>query len=63
MHRTRCVTDGRLAELFGEEALKLDVFARTLGYRRLAEQNWEALSAKNKEILQAYADGVNDFID
>jgi acyl-homoserine lactone acylase PvdQ len=42
--------------------LSIDKFARTLGYRRIAEDTWKTLTANEKKLFQAYADGVNDFV-
>ena len=39
-----------------------DAFLRTLGWRRVAEQEWEILTADTRRLLQAYADGVNAWI-
>lgn len=50
---------GELAELFGPTALALDKSARLHGFRRLAGQVLEKLSAPERELLQAYAVGVN----
>ena len=36
----RHVTAGRLSELFGEGQVATDAFLRTLGWRRVAEQEW-----------------------
>ena len=41
----RHVTSGRLAELFGASQLPTDEFLRTLGWRRVAEQEVQALDA------------------
>ena len=42
--------------------MPLDKFARTLGYHRIATETWNSLPADHKANLQAYSDGVNDFI-
>ena len=62
MERTKRIFSGRLSEVFGEGALSIDKFARTLGYRRIAEETWKTLPANEKKLFQAYADGVNDFV-
>lgn len=59
----RHVTAGRLAELFGKDALDTDKFVRTLGWRRVAEQEVAQLDNKTKRLLDAYARGVNAYID
>lgn len=59
----RHVTAGRLAELFGESQLETDIYLRTMGWRRVAEQEWDILAADTKRYLQVYADGVNAWLD
>ncbi|MCA1900304.1 MAG: penicillin acylase family protein [Chloroflexi bacterium] len=62
MDTWRHVGSGSLSEMFGKGQVKTDAFLRTLGWRRVAEQEWESLSPESKEILQAYADGVNAYL-
>lgn len=50
---------GELAEIFGMAALDLDKTARLHGFRRLAGQVLEKLSAPERELLEAYTAGVN----
>jgi penicillin amidase len=59
----RHVTAGRLAELFGPDQVSTDAFLRASGWRRVAEQEWSILSAETRTYLQAYADGVNAWIN
>jgi penicillin G amidase len=59
----RHVTGGRTAELFGAAQVEADAFLRTLGWRRVAEAEWDLLSAQSQDYLNAYADGVNAWID
>lgn len=58
----RHVTSGRLAELFGASQLPTDEFLRTLGWRRVAEQEVAALDATTRGYYEAYADGVNAYL-
>ena len=53
---------GTLAELVGEGALPGDRAARTLGLRRVAEQELALLSPDTRTFLEAYADGVNAYL-
>ena len=62
METHRRIGAGRLAEAFGEGALETDRFLRTLGVRRAAQAQWAQVSPASREVLQAYADGVNDVI-
>ena len=58
----RHIGAGRLSELFGSTTLKEDEFIRTLGWRQAAQRDLDAASPELKADLQAYADGVNDWI-
>jgi penicillin G amidase len=58
----RRIGAGRLAEVFGPNALEADRFLRALGVRRTAALQWQALPEASKRSLQAYADGVNAVI-
>ena len=58
----RHIGSGRLAELFGESQVDTDTFIRTLGWPRLAEQEWESSDDEVRSVLQAYADGVNAYL-
>src|SRR5262245_59100359 len=59
----RHVTAGRLSELFGEDQFETDAFIRTLGWRRVAEQEYQLIDPDTRRYLQAYADGVNAWLD
>jgi penicillin amidase len=58
----RHLSGGRLSEMFGESQVETDMFLRTLGWARVAEQEWEMADEYSREILQAYADGVNAYL-
>jgi penicillin amidase len=53
---------GRLAEIFGTEALASDRQMRVLGLYRAAEAEIPFLSASVRRGLEAYASGVNAFL-
>jgi len=55
----RHVTAGRVSELFGASSLGTDRFIRTLGWRRVAEQEVPLLAPDTLAMLDAYAAGVN----
>ena len=59
----RHVTSGRLSELLGKQALETDMYIRTMGWRRVAEQELALLSPETLGYLEAYAAGVNAYID
>ncbi|MGW5326306.1 penicillin acylase family protein [Streptomyces sp. NPDC004014] len=59
----RHLTSGRLSEMFGKSQVKNDEFLRTLGWDRVAKQEYDTkLSASTKKYLQAYAKGVNAYL-
>jgi len=57
------IASGRLAEILGPPALDTDRFLRTLGVRRNAEAILAQATPETRAALQAYADGVNAYID
>ncbi|MEH0419396.1 penicillin acylase family protein [Streptomyces sp. B21-083] len=59
----RHMTSGRLSEMFGKGQVKNDEFLRTLGWDRVAKEEYDkTLSAATKKYLQAYAKGVNAYL-
>ncbi|HEX6077916.1 MAG TPA: penicillin acylase family protein [Micromonosporaceae bacterium] len=58
----RHVTAGRLAEIFGKRQVKTDAYLRTMGWRRVAEQEWRLLRPRTRHLLLAYAGGVNAWL-
>ncbi len=58
----RHIGSGRLSEMFGKSQVDTDAFLRTLGWRQLAEQEWQSLDPDSKDILNAYAAGVNAYL-
>ncbi|MBN9633455.1 MAG: penicillin acylase family protein, partial [Actinobacteria bacterium] len=58
----RHVTAGRLSELFGASQIPTDTFIRTLGWRRVAEQEVKLLDKTSLRYYQDYADGVNAYL-
>ncbi len=63
MELNRRVGSGRLSELFGDIAIETDRFCRRLGMHRSSLEEAKHLSARNSRVLNAYAQGVNAFID
>jgi penicillin amidase len=62
MELQRRYAAGRLAEIFGAEALASDRQMRILGLYRLAEAAMKHLSPEVRRALQAYAAGVNAWL-
>ncbi len=58
----RHIGSARLSEMFGKGQVKTDSFLRTLGWRQLAEQEYQMLSPESRAILDAYTEGVNAYI-
>ncbi len=63
MDLTRRAASGRLAEIAGARAVKVDRMARIFGERLHAEHSYAALSPELKAVLTAYANGVNAWIE
>lgn len=58
----RHVTSGRLSEMFGPDQVGTDAAIRTMGWRRVAEAEWDGLDSKTRSYFTAYADGVNAYL-
>ncbi len=54
---------GRLAEILGNDAVAADVFVRSLEIPAIVARQYEALDQSTRDILIAYANGVNAYID
>lgn len=63
MELQRRIGAARLSEVFGERGLKTDRFLRTLGVYRVAERNFAVLSPEVQAIYEAYAAGVNAYLE
>jgi penicillin G amidase len=59
----RHISAGRLSEMFGESQLDVDRFVRTLGWRQAAERDLAAVTPEARTMLDAYAQGVNAWLD
>jgi penicillin amidase len=58
----RHLAAGRLSELFGSSQFETDAYIRTLGWRRVAEQELRLLAPSTVRYLDAYAAGVNAYL-
>jgi penicillin amidase len=63
MEFNRRIGSGTLSAILGEATLDTDRFLRTLGLRRAAERDWAQTDADTRAILEAYAAGVNAYVD
>ncbi len=62
METMRRGASGRLAEVTGGAALRLDRYMRVLGLVPRAEADYATLPAQTRQALEAYATGVNAWI-
>ncbi|MGD8229085.1 MAG: penicillin acylase family protein [Desulfobacteraceae bacterium] len=63
MESNRRLAAGRLSELIGPMTLPLDRLVRTLGLMRAARRELASYDARHLKLLNAFAAGVNAFID
>jgi penicillin amidase len=63
MDLLRRVARGQLSEILGPSALSIDKNFRTLGFGRAAERDVTLLDAEARRLMEAYARGVNKFIE
>ncbi len=57
------VAYGTLSEIVGDAAYSVDSFARTIGFHRAAVSALESLSPSTKQVLDAYCDGYNAWLE
>jgi len=63
MELNRRTAHGQLAELFGPIALSSDRFVRVLGFSRITQREVECLDAPTRQVLTAYVQGINTFLE
>ncbi len=63
MEMLRRLGSGRMAELFGPELVELDRRVRRLSLPAAAQAEAERMAPEAREILEAYAAGVNAFVE
>lgn len=62
MDTLRRLVSGHLSEVYGQATVQFDVKQRTLGFKHVATAALNKLPAEQREILQAYATGVNAYL-
>ena len=62
MELNRKVARGCLSEIIGKKALDSDRIARTMGYERVAKQDWELFGKDEQQIIIDYCNGINAYI-
>lgn len=63
MEFQRRIGSGRLSEVLGEAALPRDRYIRTVGWHRTAAIEAERLAPEERVLLEAYAAGVNAYLE
>ncbi len=58
----RHIGSARLSEMFGASQLDTDKFLRSLGLVESAEEELATMPLETRQILEAYADGVNAYL-
>jgi penicillin G amidase len=62
MDLSRRLAMGQLSEILGESVLRLDIENRTLGFPQVAERAVREMDPESRQLMDAYARGVNAFI-
>ncbi|MGQ9801241.1 MAG: penicillin acylase family protein [Candidatus Saccharicenans sp.] len=63
MDLIRRIAHGRLSEILGQPGVQFDVRSRVLGIPVGIERDYQKLSGEMKELLAAYARGVNAYME
>jgi penicillin amidase len=63
MDLLRRVARGQLSEILGVRTLTIDKEFRTMEFGRAAERDLQLMDPESREIMEAYARGVNHFIE
>ncbi|WP_138429223.1 penicillin acylase family protein [Fodinibius saliphilus] len=59
---SQMAAEGRFAEFLGKDLLEYDKLQRTIGFWRIAQRIESTLADSTRQLLQAYADGVNNYV-
>jgi penicillin amidase len=63
MDLLRRASRGQLSEILGKSTLKIDKDFRNLNFGRAAERDLQGMGPESRRLLEAYARGVNRFIE
>ena len=63
MDLLRRAARGQLSEILGPATIKIDKDFRVLNFSRAAETDWAMMTPEVRGVLEAYARGVNHFIE
>ncbi len=59
----RSIINGELSRLFGRATIEADMFLRTIGLKRAAIRETKQADQNLVNLVSAYVQGINDFID
>ena len=62
MELNRKVARGKLSEIVGIKGLDTDRIARTMGYERVAKQDWELFTDEEQQVIRDYCNGINAYL-
>ena len=63
MELMRRLAKGKLSEIFGAETVEIDKLSLMLGLDSLSYRNYENISEESRRWLDAYAEGINAYLD
>ena len=63
MEFNRRLASGTLSEIAGEQGLEVDRLVRRIGFRRMAEREWQEADEEERAIAEAFSAGVNAYLD
>jgi len=63
MELMRRLAKGRLSEIFGSETVEIDKLSLVLGLDSLTHRNYKNISEESRRWVNAYAKGINAYLD
>lgn len=60
---SRRLGSGRLSEFLGPDTVGIDRFVRVVGLRRAAQRDWERMNGDDRAALEAFAEGINTYLN
>ena len=62
MTAMKMLAQGRISEIAGKDTLPVDIFMRSLGFRRFVEESMAGLDSHMRSILESFSRGVNAYV-
>jgi penicillin amidase len=62
MDFSRHLGAGRISEMFGSSQVDTDIFLRTFGWERIAQEELAQMDSEQRALMYAYAEGVNAYL-